>query len=58
MADSPPSRSPIAGGFILAIAVVAGSVYGATQGQAVAGCLIGIATGVALAVAIWLFNRK
>jgi uncharacterized membrane protein (UPF0136 family) len=47
-----------AGGAILAIAIIAGAVAGTMVGQSTIGLLVGTATGIVLAVAIWLNDRR
>jgi uncharacterized membrane protein len=57
MANHTPSRTPIAGGFIIAIGVLAGALIGAFKGQPTIGFLIGFGIGAAVAGAIWLIGR-
>ena len=47
-----------AGGAILAIAIIAGAVAGTMVGQSSIGLLVGTATGILLAVLIWLNDRR
>ena len=47
-----------AGGAILAIAIIAGAVAGTMVGQSTIGLLVGTATGILLAVLIWLNDRR
>ncbi|MBX9796909.1 hypothetical protein [Sphingomonas sp.] len=54
----PPRRTPIAGGFLIALSSLAGAFAGGLNGQPSAGLLLGVAGGVALAVAIWLRDRR
>ena len=58
MANQIPSRSPIAGGFLIAIGALAGALLGASRGQPTIGLLIGVGIGVVVAVAIWLLGRR
>ena len=51
-------RSPIAGGFLLAICVIAGVLIGAAQGQPSLGFIAGFGAGVVLAVVVWLVDRS
>jgi hypothetical protein len=57
MANS-PSRTPMAGGFLLAISLLAGTVLGAGRGQASIGFVAGLGVGLALLLAIWLLDRR
>ena len=52
------TRPSAAGGFAVALGCVGGFVAGARLGQASAGFLIGLAVGVAVAVATWLLDRR
>ncbi|WP_085808625.1 hypothetical protein [Sphingomonas sp. TZW2008] len=52
-----PSRPPSAGGFLIAMSLLVGTVLGFMNGQTTIGFLIGLAVGVALSVAIWLRTR-
>ena len=54
MADRP---APQAGGFIIAVAILAGTVIGGLAGQPSIGLLAGAGVGVAAALAIWLVDR-
>ena len=54
MADRP---APQAGGFIIAVAILAGTVIGALAGQPSLGLLSGAGVGIAAALAIWLVDR-
>jgi hypothetical protein len=47
-----------AGGAILAIAIIAGAVAGTMVGQSTIGLLVGTATGILLAILIWLNDRR
>ncbi|HEY1605812.1 MAG TPA: hypothetical protein VGF77_09470 [Allosphingosinicella sp.] len=47
-----------AGGAILAIAIIAGTVAGTMAGQPSIGFLIGTGTGVLVAILIWLNDRR
>jgi hypothetical protein len=47
-----------AGGAILAIAIIVGAVAGTMVGQSSIGLLVGTTTGIALAVLIWLNDRR
>ena len=53
----PRSRPSAAGGVLIALGAVAGTVVGYIQWQPTIGFLIGTAAGAALAVAIWLRDR-
>ena len=54
--SSQPSSA--AGGFLLALAIFAGTLIGAWLGQPSAGIVVGVAIGSALAVALWLVDRR
>jgi hypothetical protein len=58
MADQTPSRSPMAGGFIIAIGVIGGALIGAVKGQPTIGFLIGFGIGAVIAAAIGLIGRR
>ncbi|HEY0043998.1 MAG TPA: hypothetical protein VGB62_05550 [Allosphingosinicella sp.] len=47
-----------AGGSILAISIIAGTVAGTIVNQPSIGVLVGTAAGVLLAVLVWLYDRK
>jgi UDP-N-acetylmuramyl pentapeptide phosphotransferase/UDP-N-acetylglucosamine-1-phosphate transferase len=55
-----PSRSktPAAGGFLIAVGLTVGAILGMTRGNALLWLLIGALAGVAAAVAIWLIDRR
>ena len=58
MTSNPPARTPLAGGAPIAIGAMGGAVIGLSQGQATAGFLIGLGAGVALALVIWVVDRR
>ena len=53
-----PSRSPIAGGVLIALGAVGGAIVGLIVRQPTGCFLIGTAAGVGMAVAIWLIDRR
>jgi hypothetical protein len=57
MARPDPSRTPISGGFLLALSLVGGVAIGAAKGQPTAGFFAGLGIGVALAVLVWAVDR-
>jgi sugar phosphate permease len=52
------NRSPQAGGFIIAVAILAGTIIGGLKGQPSIGLLAGLGLGVAAALAVWLVDRR
>jgi len=52
------NRKPIAGGFFLSVLIIAGFVWGAVTGQAMRGILFGTLAGIALALILWLVDRR
>jgi len=58
MARNSPSRSPAAGGALIAFGAMGGAAVGFVLGEATPGFLIGTAIGIGLAVAIWLLNIR
>jgi len=59
LAHRPPmQRSPMAGGFLLLVAILVGFAIGVTVGNPVGGAMIGTIAGVVLALAVWLIDRK
>lgn len=57
MRETPP-RSPAAGGALIALGAIGGATAGFFLRQPTQGFLIGIAAGIAVAVAIWLADRR
>jgi hypothetical protein len=55
--DPRRSRSPRAGGFLLAAAILAGAGGGIVAGQPTIGALAGLAAGLALLATVWLLDR-
>jgi hypothetical protein len=53
--SQPPAR---AGGFIIAAAILIGTVGGGLMGQPSIGFLAGASAGIVAAVAIWLRDRR
>ena len=51
-------RSTAAGGIFLFLGPVAGAAYGVDRGQPIAWMLIGFGAGIALALAVWLIDRR
>lgn len=52
------SRSPAAGGFFLILAILAGFVLGVTLGRPLEGVLLGTLGGTAIAILVWLVDRR
>jgi hypothetical protein len=52
------NNGPQAGGFIIAVGVLAGTVVGGLEGQPSIGLLAGLGIGVVAAVAVWLVDRR
>ena len=48
----------MAGGFLLTSAIIAGGVVGVVLGKPMKGVLIGTVAGAAIAVAVWLLDRR
>lgn len=57
MAD-PEAKSPMAGGALLAAAILLGAIGGAFVGEPSIGFLVGLAVGLFLLVAVWLIDRR
>ena len=58
MASKPPSRTSLAGGALIAFGALGGAMVGQLLWQPIPGVLIGTAAGVAVSVAMWLFNVR
>ena len=52
------TRSPAAGGIFLFMSPVIGALYGIGRGAPILWMLIGFAIGVALALIVWLVDRR
>ncbi|MDB5719308.1 MAG: hypothetical protein JWM38_2735 [Sphingomonas bacterium] len=55
MNDTP---APRAAGFFIAAAVMVGAVIGVIVGEPSIGVLAGVASGIAIAVLLWLRDRR
>jgi hypothetical protein len=53
----PPSKTPMAGGFLFAICLIIGVFVGIARGEASFGFVIGLGVGLALLLAVWLVDR-
>lgn len=49
--------APRAGGFFLALLILAGAVGGFLRGELTTGILVGLGTGIAVTLALWLIDR-
>ena len=52
------TRNPMAGGFFLMAAILIGFVVGLATDDAMRGVIIGTALGIAIAVWLWLVDRR
>lgn len=50
--------SSMAGGIFIAIGMLAGAIVGVAVDQPSAGMIIGLGSGIAVAVVVWLLDRK
>lgn len=55
---SPSSRSPMSGGFLLALSVIVGALVGGLNGEPSLGLVLGFAAGAAIAGIVWLIDRR
>jgi hypothetical protein len=55
---SPSSPPRAAGGVLIALFVMVGAIGGVALGQPTIGFLVGLAVGIALAVGVWLIDRR
>jgi hypothetical protein len=52
-----PSKTPLAGGFLLALSLIIGVFVGIVRGEASFGFVLGLGVGLALLIAVWLVDR-
>jgi len=52
-----PSKTPMAGGFLLALSLIIGVFAGIAKGEASFGFVVGLGVGLALLIAVWLVDR-
>ena len=55
---APKSNAPLAGGFLLSVALLTGALTGVYLGQPSIGFLVGAGIGLTLAILIWLLDRR
>lgn len=58
MSDIENSQPRLAGGIFIAIGLLVGAIIGIALDQPSAGMVIGMSVGAAIAVAVWLLDRK
>ncbi|MDF7774971.1 hypothetical protein P1X14_06925 [Sphingomonas sp. AOB5] len=58
MTSPTPSRTPMAGGFLIASGIFIGVIGGAFANQVTIGFLAGLAGGLVAATALWLIDRQ
>jgi hypothetical protein len=58
MGRSMAKRTPMAGGFLWMAAILVGTVWGVAAGNPMKGVLAGTAGGAAMAIAVWLLDRR
>jgi UDP-N-acetylmuramyl pentapeptide phosphotransferase/UDP-N-acetylglucosamine-1-phosphate transferase len=51
-------KTPLAGGILIPIGLLAGLLIGIRQGEPSLGVLIGIGAGLLLALLIWFWDRR
>ena len=51
-------RATHAGGFFLILAILGGFLWGALSGMPFFGAILGTAIGIALALLVWLIDRR
>lgn len=51
-------RNPVSGGFAIGLGVLLGGLWGVNNGQAIYGLVGGIGIGAAIAVLVWLLDRR
>ena len=51
-------RKPLAGGCFLTLCILVGFPLGLALGNPMKGILIGTGTGIALAIIVWLLDRR
>jgi len=54
---STPSKTPMAGGFLLALSLIVGVFVGVARGEASFGFLVGLGVGLVLLIAVWIADR-
>lgn len=47
-----------AGGFFIALGVIGGFIFGISRGEPLAWALVGTAAGAAVAILLWLVDRR
>jgi hypothetical protein len=52
------SNAPLAGGFLLCVALLAGALTGIFLGQPSIGFLVGAGVGLTIAITIWLLDSR
>ena len=52
------SQPTAAGGFFLIVAILGGFFWGVSRGDPLGGALIGTLVGIAVAVVVWLIDRR
>jgi len=57
-ADMQDKRNPVSGGFAIGLGALLGGLWGVHSGQAILGLAGGIAIGAAIAVLVWLVDRR
>lgn len=58
MTESENSRPRLAGGIFIALGLLIGAIGGIAMNQPSAGMVIGLGVGSAIAIVIWLQDRK
>jgi hypothetical protein len=58
MSETNDSQPRLAGGIFIALGLLFGAIGGVAMNQPSAGMIIGFGTGVAIALLVWLFDRK
>lgn len=52
------TKNPVSGGFAIGLGALLGGLWGVHSGQAIVGLAGGIAIGSAVAVLVWLVDRR
>jgi hypothetical protein len=58
MSGNENSQPRLAGGIFIALGLLVGAIAGVVMDQPSAGMVIGLGAGAAIAVIVWLFDRK